>query len=75
MRASGPSGFLSRLWPLWRHQRPLLEVVDASLHVETDAICPDCLQWINGWDYVRRNAFDLIEHEVCPPVVVRHSRR
>ena len=25
-------------------------------------------------DFVRRNAFDLLEHEVCPPAVVRQHR-
>ena len=68
------AGFLAALWSHRRHREPLLEVVDASFHVETDAICPDCLEWINGWDYVRRNGFDMLEHEVCPPVVVRQSR-
>lgn len=53
---------------------PPAEVVDASLHVDTDAVCPDCLQWIHPGDYVRRNAYDLLEHEVCPPVVVRQLR-
>jgi len=24
----------------------LLDVIDASWHVDTEAICPDCLQWI-----------------------------
>jgi hypothetical protein len=57
-----------------RRRRLHVEVIDASFHVDTDAICPDCLQWIHPWDYVRRNAFDLLEHEVCPPVVVRQSR-
>jgi hypothetical protein len=50
------------------------EVIDASWHVDTEAICPDCLQWIGPADFVRRNAFDLLEHEVCPPAVVRQHR-
>jgi hypothetical protein len=65
---------MSRLWLRRRRRRRHVEVIDASFHVDTEAICPDCLQWINPWDYVRRNAFDLLEHEVCPPVVVRQSR-
>ena len=52
----------------------LLDVIDASWHVDTEAICPDCLQWIGPADFVRRNAFDLLEHEVCPPAVVRQHR-
>jgi len=48
-----------------------VEFIDASWHVETDAICPDCLRWISPDDYVRRNAFDMLEHEVCPPDSVR----
>jgi len=52
----------------------LLDVIDASWHVDTEAICPDCLQWIGPADYVRRNAFDLLEHEVCPPAFVRERR-
>ena len=53
----------------------LLEVIDASWHVDTEAICPDCLQWIGPTDFVRRNAFDLLEHEVCPPAFVIAHRR
>jgi hypothetical protein len=50
-------------------------IVDAALHVDSDAICPDCLQWISPADFVRRNAFGIVEHEVCPPSSVRqHSR-
>jgi hypothetical protein len=64
----------ARRW-LRRQRRVVhVEVIDASLHADADAICPDCLQWINPWEYVRRNAFDLLEHEVCPPVIVRTSR-
>jgi hypothetical protein len=57
----------------WRlaSERVHVELIDASWHVDTDAICPDCLRWISRDDYVRRNAFDLLEHEVCPPVSVR----
>jgi hypothetical protein len=42
-------------------------VVDASLHVDADAICPRCLTWITPRDYVRRTLFDLLQHETCPP--------
>jgi len=73
MRHLRPIGLLGRLW--LRGQTPAhVEVVDASFHVDTEAICPDCLGWINPWDFVRRNALDILEHEVCPPVVVRQSR-
>jgi hypothetical protein len=64
----------ARRWLRRRGQVLHVEVIDASLHVDSDAICPDCLQWINPWEYVRRNAFDLVEHEVCPPVIVRAQR-
>lgn len=73
MRHLGLAGLFGRVRRS-RRRRLDLDVIDASFHVDTEAICPDCLQWINPWDYVRRNAFDLLEHEVCPPVVVRHSR-
>jgi hypothetical protein len=51
------------------------EVIDASWHVDTEAICPDCLQWIGPTDFVRRNAIGLLEHEVCPPAFVIAHRR
>ncbi|MGZ4593754.1 MAG: hypothetical protein ACXV3C_07795 [Actinomycetes bacterium] len=61
-----------------RRRRPpdhvYVEVIDASWHVSTEAICPDCLRWISPDDYVRRNAFDLLEHEVCPPPSARLRR-
>ncbi len=71
MRSSGLRTLVSRL--RWRGQpeHVHVEFIDASWHVETDAICPDCLSWISPDDYVRRNAFDLLEHEVCPPDSVR----
>jgi hypothetical protein len=53
----------------------LLDVIDASWHVDTEAICPDCLQWIGPTDFVRRNAIGLLEHEVCPPAFVIARRR
>lgn len=74
MRHFGLAGLVGRVLRRGRRRRLDLGVIDASFHVDTEAICPDCLQWINPWDYVRRNAFDLLEHEVCPPVVVRQSR-
>jgi hypothetical protein len=69
------SRWLSRMWPRRRRGRLHAEVIDASWHVDTEAICPDCLQWIGPADFVRRNAYDLLEHEVCPPAVVRQNRR
>ena len=51
------------------------EPIDASLHVDTEAICPDCLQWIGPADFVRRNAIGILEHEVCPPVSVQNYHR
>jgi hypothetical protein len=39
--------------------------LDASLHVEADAICPRCLDWIGPTDYVRRNGYGLLQHEGC----------
>ena len=57
-----------------RNRRAHVEVIDASWHVDTEAICPDCLGWIGPSEFVRRNAFDMLEHEVCPPVFVREHR-
>ncbi len=60
---------------LRRRNRPAhVEVIDASWHVDTEAICPDCLGWIGPTEFVRRNAYDLLEHEVCPPAFVRARR-
>ncbi len=42
---------------------------DNELHVDADAICPRCLQWIEVSDFVRRNAWGLAQHEVCPAEV------
>jgi hypothetical protein len=39
---------------------------DNHLHSDTDAICPRCLQWVEERDFVRRTAFGLLQHEVCP---------
>jgi hypothetical protein len=74
MRQIGFLGTLRRVWLRRRVRRAHLEVIDASWHVETDAICPDCLGWIGPSEFVRRNAFDMLEHEVCPPVFVREHR-
>ena len=41
-------------------------VVDSHLHGDDDSICPRCLQWIDGRDYVRRTGYGLLQHEVCP---------
>ena len=41
-------------------------VPDGHLHSDTDAICPRCLTWIEERDYVRRTAYGLLQHEVCP---------
>jgi hypothetical protein len=41
-------------------------VVDSSLHVDADTICPRCLWWIGPNDFVRRTLFDLLQHESCP---------
>jgi hypothetical protein len=71
MRRMGTAKMIDRL--RWRRSRShgYVEVIDASWHVDTDAICPDCLRWIRADDYVRRNAFDLLEHDTCPPVSLR----
>ena len=74
MRQIALLGVLGRLWLRRRGRRFHVEVIDASWHVDTDAICPDCLGWIGPTEFVRRNAFDMLEHEVCPPVFVREHR-
>jgi hypothetical protein len=48
-------------WPV-----PPVQLIDGGLRADADAICPGCLQWIEGGAYVRRNVFDLLEHEACP---------
>lgn len=67
MRVDGLRPLITRL--RWRRAKDhvYVDVVDASWHVDTEAICPDCLHWISPDDYVRRNVFDMVEHEVCPP--------
>ena len=49
-------------------ERPLdgAETVDGHLHGDGDEICPRCLAWIDGRDFVRRTGFGLLQHEVCP---------
>lgn len=42
-------------------------LVDCHLHSDDDAICPRCLTWIEGRDFVRQTVYGLIQHEVCPP--------
>jgi hypothetical protein len=71
MRSTGLRILVGRLRWRGHPQHVHVEFLDASWHVETDAICPDCLRWISPDDYVRRNAFDMLEHEVCPPESVR----
>ena len=41
-------------------------LIDGGLRADSDAICPECLQWIETGAYVRRNVYDLLEHEACP---------
>jgi hypothetical protein len=36
-----------------------------ELHVDADAICPRCLQWIEPFDFVRRTAYGPLQHESC----------
>lgn len=51
---------------LTRPDPEVLVTVDSHLHGDDDSICPRCLRWIEGRDYVRRNAYGLLQHEVCP---------
>ncbi len=41
-------------------------VPDGHLHSDDDAICPRCLTWIEEREFVRRTAYGLLQHEVCP---------
>jgi hypothetical protein len=43
-----------------------VQLIDGGLRADGDAICPGCLQWIEGGAYVRRNVYDLLQHEACP---------
>jgi hypothetical protein len=36
-----------------------------ELHVDADAICARCLEWIEPGDYVRRTAYGPYQHESC----------
>ncbi len=42
---------------------------DGHLHGEVDQVCPRCLAWIEGRDYVRRTAYGVLQHEACPTVL------
>ena len=74
MRQMSLFRLMGRVWLRRRNRRSHVEVIDASWHVDTEAICPDCLGWIGPTEFVRRNAYDLLEHEVCPPAFVRERR-
>ena len=41
-------------------------LTDGHLHSDDDAICPRCLAWIEERHYVRRTAFGVLQHELCP---------
>lgn len=41
-------------------------VPDGHLHSDDDSICPRCMTWIEERHYVRRTAYGLLQHEVCP---------
>jgi hypothetical protein len=38
------------------------------MHVDVEAICPKCMQWVTPTDIVRRTAYGLIQHEACSTV-------
>jgi hypothetical protein len=42
-------------------------LVDGHLHSDADEICPRCLAWIDSRDFVRRTAYGVLQHELCPP--------
>jgi len=42
-------------------------LTDGHLHSDADEICPRCLSWIERRDYVRRTAYGVLQHELCPP--------
>jgi len=42
-------------------------LIDGHLHSDADEICPRCLSWIERRDYVRRTAYGVLQHELCPP--------
>ena len=37
-----------------------------DMHVDEDAVCPVCLDWIEPDDIVRRTAYGPVQHEACP---------
>jgi len=39
---------------------------DSHLHSDDDSICPRCLTWIEERHFVRRTAYGVLQHEVCP---------
>lgn len=41
------------------------DLLDAHLHSDGDEVCPRCLGWIDGRDFVRRTAYGVLQHEVC----------
>lgn len=45
-------------------------LADGHLHGNVDQVCPRCLSWIEGRDYVRRTAYGVLQHEVCPMVIM-----
>ena len=55
MRASLAAGFAT----------PRPRSTEHELHVDADAICPRCLQWIEPGDFVRRTAYGPHQHESC----------
>ncbi len=44
---------------------PRPRATEHELHVDADAVCPRCLQWIEPGDFVRRTAFGPHQHESC----------
>jgi len=38
---------------------------DHELHVDRDAICPRCMQWIEPSDFVRQTRYGIVQHEAC----------
>jgi hypothetical protein len=44
---------------------PRARMLDHELHVDADAICPRCMQWIGPDQFVRRTAYGPHQHETC----------
>lgn len=42
------------------------QLSDGHLRSDGDEVCPRCLTWIDGRDFVRRTAYGVLQHEVCP---------